>query len=95
MIKLSYRIEYDSRIDKFEVRSIRHGGRNIFLLMGIGFLAVSCLAPEYRNTVRSFLIPGEDAVTTLAFQTMSEDLRSGANLADAFYEFCRMVIHGG
>ena len=91
MIKLSYRIEYDSRIDKFEVRSIRHGGRNLFLLMGIGF----CLAPEYRNTVRSFLIPGEDAVTTLAFQTMSDDLRSGASLADSFYEFCRMVIHGG
>lgn len=43
---------------------------------------------------RSFLIPGEDAVTVQAFQNMTDDLRSGATLGDAVEAFCRFVIHG-
>lgn len=94
---MSYRIEYDSRVGKYEVCKERGRGGMPILLSGIGIIVVFSLLlwPEAGAAVRSYLIPGEDAVTVQAFHNMSDDLRSGADLKDALYTFCRHVIHGG
>ena len=93
---VSYRIEYDGAVGKYEVRKLRNGNLSVLCAVAfIGCLVSLCLiGHERRAVIRSILIPGSDAVTTAAFQTMTNDLRSGAGLYDAFFDFCHMVLHG-
>ena len=90
---MGYRIEYDGRAGKYEVKPEGKGLPKIFLC-GIIRVASLCLWPQGAQKLRSFLIPGEDAVTVQAFQNMTDDLRSGATVGEAVEAFCRYVIHG-
>ena len=91
---MGYRIEYDSCGSKYEIR------RENYFLLKIGFLMLLilalglCLWPQGTRTLRSFLIPGEDAVTVQAFHTLTDDLRSGATIPDALEAFCQYVLYG-
>ena len=93
---VSYRIEYDGAVGKYEVRTARAG--NFLVLCAVAFIgclvSLCLIGQESREVLRSVLIPGSDAVTVAAFQTMTNDLRSGARLYDAFFDFCHMVMHG-
>ena len=93
---VSYRIEYDGAVGKYEVRNIKSGNIPVLyaaaMIIGLAFLCLT--RPQAREVLRSVLIPGSDAVTTAAFQTMTNDLRSGTGLYDAFFDFCHMVLHG-
>lgn len=44
------------------------------------------------DTVSSFLIPGNDAVTVAAFQQMQADLKSGIPVKEAVTTFCTEII---
>lgn len=89
---MSYRIEYDTRIGKYEVKAEKNSFLPVIVIIGMLILAVYITRGE--GELRSFLIPGEDAVTAAAFHTMADDLRSGAGLWSAFTDFCRVVIRG-
>lgn len=93
---MGYRIEYDGRIGKYEVRK-EQATHFPFLITGAlaAFLVFTYLFwSEGQDRLRSFLIPGEDAVTVQAFYNMTSDLRSGSSVSEAVYTFCRCVIHG-
>lgn len=90
---MGYRIEYDGRAGKYEVKPEGKVLPKFLLCAGI-LAAALCLWPQEANKLRSFLIPGEDAVTVQAFQNMTDDLRSGATVGEAVEAFCRYVIHG-
>lgn len=96
VIYMSYRIEYDGRIGKYEVR--KKSEWSIPFLITLAFAAIISLSyvlwPEGHAWLQSYLIPGEDAVTIQAFQNLTNDLRSGAAVSEAVYSFCRFVIHG-
>ena len=92
---MSYRIQYDNKTAKYEITAKRTFSFPVFLIvLGMTFLMVFTLRSDDLNQIRSALIPGEDAVTVQAFQTMYADLRSGSGFCDAFHDFCRLVIHG-
>ena len=90
---MGYRIEYDGRAEKYEVKPEGKGLPKIFICGAI-LLAALCLWPQGAEILRSCLIPGEDAVTVQAFRNMTDDLRSGATVGEAVEAFCRYVIHG-
>lgn len=93
---MSYRIEYDRDSRKYEVQN-DHSER-FFLFTMTAFVVFVLISfafwPEGAAKLKSMLIPGEDAVTVQAFQTMTNDLRSGATVSEAVEAFCRFVIHG-
>ena len=93
---MSYRIEYDGRIGKYEVRKENERRNAMYVYVaGAGILAAAILLwPEVGTALRSWIIPGDDAVTTQAFLNMTQDMRSGASLGEAVFGFCRYVIHG-
>lgn len=93
---MGYRIEYDGRIDRYEVIK---DGPNRFLKLVLGafclfLVGTFCFWTRGEEALRDFLIPGEDAVTVAAFRLMGHDLRSGADLRDAVYTFCRTILYG-
>ena len=90
---MGYRIEYDGREGKFEVTQEGKWLPKI-LFCTVILVAALCLCPQGGQKLRSFLIPGEDAVTLQAFHNMTDDLRSGATVGEAVEAFCRYVIHG-
>ena len=90
---MGYRIEYDGRAGKYEVKREGKGLPKV-LLCGVILIAALILWPQGAQKLRSFLIPGEDAVTVQAFHNMTDDLRSGATVGEAVEAFCRYVIHG-
>ena len=91
---MSYRIEYDGRTDRYEVA--REGRSRLPFLVTATFCLFVLLTlafwKEGTEQIKSLLIPGDDALTVQAFQNMANDLRSGAEIADAVYAFCRCVI---
>lgn len=93
---MGYRIEYDRGNRVYEVRRERPCRFPLLLAacFGLFLLGSAYFWPEGAGMLRSALIPGEDAVTVQAFQTMTDDLRSGATITDAVEAFCRYVIHG-
>jgi hypothetical protein len=92
---MSYRIQYDSKTAKYEVTAERPLRFPLLIfIFGTLFLAVFMQGTGVVNQIRALLIPGEEAVTVQAFQTMYADLRSGSGVFDAIYDFCRMVLHG-
>lgn len=90
---MGYRIEYDGRAGKYEVKPEGKGFAKILLFFVILFAALT-LWPNGAQKLRSFLIPGDDTVTVQAFRNMTDDLRSGAAVGEAVEAFCRYVIHG-
>jgi len=92
---MGYRIEYDRGNGKYEIRRERLG--TFWFAVGtVAVVLILCgaLGQGRGAFVRSLVIPGEDTVTVQAFQNMTDDLRSGANLGEALESFCRFVIHG-
>ena len=90
---MGYRIEYDGRAGKYEVKREGKWGIPILLCTAI-VLAFLCFLPQGRGELCGFLIPGEDEITLQAFENMTCDLRSGASLGEAVEAFCRFLIHG-
>lgn len=91
---MSYRIEYDRRVGKFEVHRERRYWYCVLGAAALFLLVTLCFWPAGAQAFRAVLIPGEDAVTAQAFRTMTDDLRSGAPVGEAVEAFCRYVIHG-
>lgn len=93
---MSYRIEYDGRIDKYEL--VRNTTSRFPWLLAAAFglflLLTLCFWQEGTDQLKSILIPGDDTVTVQAFCNMTNDLRSGAGIRDAMYTFCQSVVHG-
>lgn len=87
---MGYRIEYDSRVGKYEIRR----DRKEFFVFTICAVVVA-LGAFLSGGLRPFLIPGTDTVTVQAFHVMTDDLRSGACLREAILDFCKLVIQGG
>ena len=92
---MSYRIEYDKRIGKYEVRKEQPKKMSSLLIMAVvGVIGGLLLWPEAGAALSAAIIPGEDMVTVQSFRNMTAEMRSGASLMDAVYTFCHYVIHG-
>lgn len=93
---MSYRIEYDSHLGKYEIRK-EYPGRRRLLLAGAFSLFLlytfSCWE-DGAEVIRNLLIPGNDTVTVQAFQNMKSELSRGTHFGEALYGFCSFVIHG-
>ena len=91
---MAYRIEYDCGVGKYEVfpeqksriPALTAGALTVFLLLTHLFW------PAGDALIQDFLIPGEDAVTIAAAQTLAENLKEGASLGEAAEIFCREIL---
>ena len=91
---MGYIIEYDPVSTKYEV-SKSHPHRFTLLLAGallVFLLTTSLYWPSGWNTLRSVLIPGEDAVTIHAAQNLAQNLKTGVPFKQALEVFCGEII---
>lgn len=96
MMCVVYRIEYDGRAGKYEVRryspyrlpALLFTAACLFLLLTFAFWDAGA------DYIKEALIPGENAVTIAAFENLADRLRQGERLTEAVAAFCSDVIHG-
>ncbi len=93
---MGYRILYDKGSRVYEVRRERPSR---FWPMLAGCLAVFLLLtwafwPEGAEMIQEMLIPGDNAATLEALNTMADNLRSGLPMSQAVSAFCQEILHG-
>ncbi len=91
---MSYSVEYNPELRKtypMKKRRIQDLPiKPILLVIGVFtfFYAAHMLG------ILRWLTPGDPAVTTGAFSSMVEDVRSGQSVSDAVVSFCKRVVSG-
>lgn len=51
------------------------------------------LWPKSRAALRAMLIPGDEEITSAAWNELVEDLQEGESFGAAFETFCREIIY--
>ena len=92
---MSYSVEYNPELRKtYPTRKRKLQNlpiKSIAITMGI----MIALYAVHTLGILRLIIPGDPAVTTGAFSTMVEDVRSGQTVSDAVFSFCRNIVTGG
>ena len=55
-------------------------------------LLVNSFWPRGAEVLRSFLLPGDAAVTAAALEELSAELQNGEDISSALESFCRKII---
>lgn len=96
VISMAYRIEYDSRGGKFEVR--KNSVLRFPLMVSVCFLLFLLYTLRFSDAgarlLRDCMIPGDNKITIRAWNAMTDDLRSGAGFTAALTAFCAEVLDG-
>ena len=91
---MGYRIEYGQGIIKKRTVISHSAKKQIkkFVPILLSTVLIVTMLWGKGESVRSFLIPGNDAVTVAALREMVCGLRNGESLTDAVTAFCREII---
>lgn len=91
-----YTIEYEGT-KRYPVSTRRKYG--VFQFIGLLFISLITVAvllfPQARQSLRSFLIPGDDQITINAADELIDRLHNGENTQEALVTFCRMILEDG
>lgn len=93
---MGYRISYEpiKKLRGAEKRRTRIGALvGIFFLLFL--LMVNLFWAEGAAVLRELVMPGDAAVTALALEEMSENLKEGIPLQEAVEGFCRSIWENG
>ena len=86
---MAYQIRYEDSEMIRETKSVRKR----VIKWVVCFCAVLFISLVLRlRQVQDFLIPGDPAVTRVAFSSFTQELREGESFRDAAAVFCRQVI---
>ena len=92
---MAYRITYESvEKPKSRFRLGRKGwvATALVLVLVLGAMAVKNSGLDF---VKTYLLPGDPAVTAAALEDLAEDLQQGESLIAAFRAFCEEIIEHG
>lgn len=91
---MGYQIIYDAK-DKHFIKKPKKARRTGIVICILSVLTLGILRfSGWGDTLWQYMLPGDPAVTTEAFQNLAESLKDGQSLSDAVYVFCDTVIQG-
>ena len=90
---MGYRIKYPvtNQLEAKYVIRKRPPMRVTAVILCVIFLTISLYTTGIEGFAE-FLIPGDNAVTVLAFEEMQKNLKEGMAMKDALSTFCKMII---
>jgi len=92
---MSYAVEYNPELRRTYPIKKQKMYRVPIKPIAITIVVLASFYTAYRLGILRWIVPGDPAVTTDAFSTMIEDVRSGQGVSDAVFSFCKNVISGG
>lgn len=93
---MRYSVQYES--DKNELypqvanRKRRTGS---YILIGCILLAAVLAVSIFKETIISWIVPGDDQVTIHAAEAMIDQLKDDTSISDAVTAFCEEILHNG
>lgn len=88
---MGYQIRYEGTESK------RPAGKRFAAGLGAAVLATvvlaACLWPQAGQRVRQVVFPGDPALTAAAMEELSQELKTGVPLSQAWRQFCRSILH--
>ena len=91
---MSYQIIYGSKDIKIIRKPKKRKSTGLMVCM-VGIFILGLLRfSGLGNALWQYMIPGDPAVTTEAFQNLSNSLQNGESFPDAVFVFCETVIQG-
>lgn len=92
---MGYRVEYGpvKKVRGVEKRTSHRAALTGGVLL-LFLLISSWLWPEGIALLRQWMIPGDPAVTTAAFDSLCEDLQSGEQIVRSLRVFCQQILNG-
>lgn len=92
---MSYRIDYPQSVEMPTKRKRSFKLPALTLLFFLSFLLLTaCFWNQGAQALRSFVLPGDAAVTAAALQDLTAALKTGEPFVNAFADFCHQVIQG-
>lgn len=90
---MGYRIQYGPPLNS-EKKYIKKYKRNLWIACLVIIVFAGLCVAKYTNPelMREFIIPGDAEVTSNAFAQMTEQIRQGAAVKEAFTDFCVEII---
>ena len=90
---MSYVVRYDGMVDEKTLQQMpRKGRKGVAVLILVAAMTIGNLYPQAVAELRSWLIPGEDAVTVAAFHSFQDMLEDGAPFGECVTAFCMEVL---
>ena len=69
--------------------------RKLLMKLVVAVLILGLRFTDIGEHIRSWLIPGDPAVTVAAWEGFTQDIVAGEGLADAVDAFCRSIVENG
>ena len=91
---MSYQIQYPVRNhfeEKYKFKDRKIPTFSVMAILCVILLIVSVHLVGF-DALSEFIIPGNNAVTTSAFQQMQDNISSGVPIGDAITAFCTEII---
>ena len=90
---MSYKIQYGqpSTFEKWHNRQSSAKLKIIFSAI-ILFISLLFLRKLGENTLQNMFIPRDAEITSAAFDEMTDSIRNGAGIKEAFTDFCLEII---
>ncbi len=90
---MGYRISYQGgAAEKISVRSRKK--LKWIPFVAVLFMLAMTIFPAGRLTLWNIFLPGNEAVTAEALESLAAELMAGEPLGDAVEAFCLEIIHG-
>lgn len=93
---MGYRIEYGQTVKKETISEFsKFRNKKSVAYTAVIIVTTMMLLLCFRSEkIRSFLLPGDPAVTEQALNTFTEQIRAGEQFRDAATAFCHEIIAG-
>lgn len=93
---MGYRVDYGGGPEgKKERRGIFRPLVMTFVCLAAFLFLVNAFWPEGAQILRTYLLPGDAAVTAAALEAFAQELRNGEEIASALENFCQKVMAYG
>ena len=92
---MSYRVDYNPEMKNRYPNFVKIKRKLPVRPILLSVAAVAIIYGIVSSGLLRFLIPGEPAVTTAAFNGMMEDIGAGESVRQAFLAFCKEIIQNG
>ena len=90
---MAYSIQYDPEYNsRFPIKPFNKVWTKLASYLLIVSVLILCLFGYARETVKSWLLPGDPTVTEDALISMVEDIRAGEPIGDAITAFCLEIL---
>ena len=91
---MRYSVQYEpDKNDLYPQVSKQNKGTGSYIFIGCILLAAVLTVSIFKETIISWIVPGDDQITIHAAEAMVDRLKDGSSIGDAVTAFCEEILY--